>query len=103
MGTLLATVALADLPAPASDRQAKRAVNRVIGVVSVPSREHARGVSARSYIHPDVISSFSAGTLGERWEAAAARGNRLLVAEERKLLHLLRPRRGKRAQQADAA
>ena len=55
-----------------------------------------------SYVHPTVIDSFVDGTLAERWEAAPARGNRLLVLEERRLLALLKPasKRSVRARRA---
>ena len=102
MGTLMATVAFAELPAPASDRHAKRAVNQVLGVVS-SHLGNTPAVCRASYIHPDVITAFADGTLAERWEGATARGSRLLVPEERKLLQLLRPRRARRVKPAAAA
>ena len=69
MGTLMATVAFAELPAPASDRHAKRAVNQVLGVVS-SHLGNTPAVCRASYIHPDVITAFADGTLAERWEGA---------------------------------
>jgi DNA topoisomerase-1 len=98
----MATVAFAELPAPASDRDAKRAVNQVLGVVS-SHLGNTPAVCRASYIHPDVITAFADGTLAERWEGATARGSRLLVPEERKLLQLLRPRRARRVKPAAAA
>jgi DNA topoisomerase I len=101
MGTLLATVALAELDPPRSEREGKRSVNRVLQVVS-DHLGNTPAVCRASYVHPDVIAAFQDGVLQEQWDAASARGNRLLLAEERKLLALLKPRRT-RASRAQAA
>jgi DNA topoisomerase I len=92
MGTLLAAVAFADLPAPRSDGDARQATNRVLEVVS-GHLGNTVAVCRASYVHPTVLDEFAAGTFAERWHDAPARGSRLLLAEEKKLLHLLRPAR----------
>ena len=91
-GTLLATVALAELPPPTSDRAAQRAVTRVLEVVS-DHLGNTPAVCRASYVHPQVIEAFHDGALPDQWAQATTRGSRLLIPEERKLLHLLRPRR----------
>jgi DNA topoisomerase-1 len=53
-------------------------------------------VCRASYIHPTVIDTFLDGTLPGRWEELSARGSRLLVPEERKLVQFLRPPRRRR-------
>lgn len=90
VGTLLATVAFAALPSPRSERTASRAVSRVCEVVS-DHLGNTPAVCRSSYIHPSVIEWYKDGSLADRWEAAPARGSAQLVAEERKLLALLRP------------
>jgi DNA topoisomerase-1 len=92
MGTLLATVALAELDPPASQAKAKRSVNRVLQVVS-DHLGNTPAVCRTSYVHPDVLRAFEEGSLAARWTDASARGSALLVPEERKLLVLLRPAR----------
>jgi DNA topoisomerase IB len=54
-------------------------------------------VCRTSYVHPQIVEWFADGSLGDRWDRASARGDRLLKPEERKLLRLLHsPRRGAR-------
>ena len=102
MGTLLATVAFVELSPPESDREAKRAIAGVIeGVAS--NLGNTPTVCRASYVHPTIIESFSDGSLPERWERASARGSRHLLADERKLLVLLRPPRRRRQPESRAA
>jgi DNA topoisomerase-1 len=102
MGTLLATVAFVDVSSPASEREAKRSVNRVLEVVS-DHLGNTPAVCRASYVHPLVIESFVDGTLPERWERAPARGSRLLLPEERRLVGLLRPTARGRERRREAA
>jgi DNA topoisomerase I len=95
-GTLLATVALAELPPPPTERASKRSIARVLEVVS-NHLGNTPAVCRASYVHPEILDAFESGVLQQRWEMATARGSRLLVPEERRLLQLLRPRR-KRAE-----
>jgi DNA topoisomerase I len=90
LGTLLATVAFAALPAPRSERSAAQAVGRVCEVVS-DHLGNTPTVCRSSYIHPTIVEWYKDGSLPGRWEHAPARGSAQLVAEERKLLALLRP------------
>ena len=87
MGTLMATVALAELPAPRSDRQGKRAVNQVLGVVS-SHLGNTPAVCRASYVHPDVIAAFHGrharramgGGFGAWQPAARPRGTEAVAA-----------------------
>lgn len=101
-GTLLATVALAELPTPTSERAAKRSVNRVLEVVS-DHLGNTPAVCRASYVHPQIVEAFHEGRLAEQWDRASARGSRLLVPEERKLVQMLRPSRRTRRTRAQAA
>ncbi len=92
MGTLLATSAFAALPPPRSEASARRSIVRVCETVGA-HLGNTPAVCRSSYVHPNVIDWYRDGTLGERWQAAPARGSARLVVEERKLLALLRPRR----------
>jgi DNA topoisomerase-1 len=92
MGTLMAACALASLPPPASATEGKRVLKGVLEVVSSHLR-NTPAVCRGSYVHPAVVDSYLEGTLPERWAAGAARGSRRLIAEERRLLALLRPAR----------
>ena len=87
----------------ARDRRARRApaadlgraprsarCSRVLEVVS-DHLGNTPAVCRASYVHPQIVEAFHDGALPERWAQASARGSRLLVPEERKLLHLLRP------------
>jgi DNA topoisomerase I len=102
MGTLLAAVAFVDVPSPTSERDAKRSVNHVLGVVS-SHLGNTPAVCRASYVHPLVIESFVDGTLPQQWERAPARGSRLLLPEERKLLGVLRPATRRRERRRQAA
>jgi DNA topoisomerase-1 len=90
MGTLLATVAFAELTPPRSERDGKRSVNRVLEVVS-GHLGNTPAVCRASYIHPTMIDTFLDGMLRARWDGLSARGSRMLVPEERKLVQFLRP------------
>ncbi|MDQ1535211.1 MAG: topoisomerase [Actinomycetota bacterium] len=87
MGTLLAAGELASLDAPESDREAKRAVTRTVGMVS-RQLGNTPAVCRRSYVHPYVIDAFRSGTLAQSWTAPARRVAGLAL-EERRLLTLL--------------
>jgi DNA topoisomerase-1 len=102
MGTLMAACALASLPPPASPTEGKRVLKGVLEVVSSHLR-NTPAVCRGSYVHPVVIDAYLDGTLPDRWEAGPRRGSRLLVAEERRLLALLRPPRRARARERRAA
>jgi DNA topoisomerase-1 len=90
MGTLMASCSLAALPAPESEAEGRRVLKGVVDEVAAQLR-NTPAVCRGSYVHPLVVDTYLDGTLPERWEAGPARGTRLLVADERRLLALLRP------------
>jgi DNA topoisomerase-1 len=89
VGTLLASAALANLPAPTSERRATTAVNQVIEAVS-NELGNTPAVCRASYVHPDVIEEFRVGRLAQQWAKAATSSPRGLIPEERRLVGLLR-------------
>ena len=95
MGTLLATAAFAALPAPANEKVARSGVVRVCETVA-DHLGNTPTVCRTSYVHPSVVEWYRDGTLSERWRELPARGSTRLVEEERKLLALLAPARGRR-------
>jgi DNA topoisomerase-1 len=95
-GTLLAAAGFAALSAPRTDRQRRAGVKAVVERVSHELR-NTPAVARASYIHPQVIESYESGTLPRLWAAGPSRDGRGLIAEERKLLHLLAPRRQRKA------
>jgi len=100
MATLLAATAFADLAPPANVTQAKRATTEVLEFVS-SHLNNTPTVSRASYVHPLVVERYAQGSFHDHWNAAPARGSRLLVPEERKLVAFLRTPR--RAARRDAA
>jgi DNA topoisomerase I len=102
MGSLLAAVAFEALPAPESERAARRAVNGVLEEVS-SQLGNTPAVCRASYVHPLIIESFQDGSLAAKWEAASARGSRHLLPDERRLLAFLRPPRSRRTSRPRAA
>jgi DNA topoisomerase IB len=98
-GTLMGAVALAELPDPSSERAARAAIAEVTSTVSDALR-NTPAVSRASYIHPALFDAYSSGELGAIWASASARGSRLLSADERRLLHVLRRLERKRRKRA---
>jgi len=89
IGTLLAASGLATLTEPTSERDAARVINDVICVVSA-ELGNTPAVCRASYVHPTVLDAFREGTLFERWAPSPPATPRELIAEERRLLRLLR-------------
>jgi DNA topoisomerase-1 len=89
IGTLLSACALASLPAPESEREARRGVTQTIAIVS-RHLGNTPAVCRRSYVHPAVVDAFRAGSLAATWDAPVRRVPGL-VLEERRLLGLLDP------------
>jgi DNA topoisomerase I len=89
VATLLAATALATLPSPSTDRRAARAVGDVLGVVSA-ELGNTPAVCRASYVHPLVLETFRDGSLADRWAPPPAATPRELIAEERRLIRLLR-------------
>lgn len=102
MGSVLAAAGLAGLPAPESPAAARQGLKEVLTAVS---RElgNTPAVCRASYVHPAVIAAYEDGTLADRWAEIPARSTRYLLADERRLLGLLRGRRRRRAPRAVAA
>jgi DNA topoisomerase-1 len=94
MGTLMASCALATLPTPETETEGKRVLKGVLEVVSSQLR-NTPAVCRGSYVHPVVIDSYLDGTLPQRWESGPSRAGRHLIAEERRLLALLKPSRSR--------
>ena len=89
IGTLLAASALATLSEPSSEREAARARNEVVAVVS-GELGNTPAVCRASYVHPTVLTAFGTATLVERWAPPPPTTPRELIAEERRLVRLLR-------------
>jgi DNA topoisomerase-1 len=89
IGTLLAASALATLAEPSSERDAARSINDVVCVVSA-ELGNTPAVCRASYVHPAVLDTFREGSLAERWDPSPPATPRGLIAEERRLLRLLR-------------
>ena len=93
-GTLMAAAGFAALPPPRTERQRRTAVKAVVEKVSNELR-NTPAVARASYIHPIVIESYESGDLPKLWSAGPSRDGHGLIAEERKLLHVLAPRRNR--------
>lgn len=94
MGTLLAAHALGDLEPPRSDRAARQEATKAIEAVA-NQLNNTKAVCKRSYVHPDVVELYVEGELPELWADGPSRDGRWLLAEERKLLHVLRETRAR--------
>ena len=102
IGTLLAVVTMAEMPAPETVRRQKRSITAVMERVS-DALGNTPAVTRASYVHPAIVDWFADGSLGRRWEQASGRGSRWLLREERKLLRLLRIARRRRVAVPTAA
>jgi DNA topoisomerase-1 len=92
IGTLLAATALSALDAPTSDADGRRKAAAAIEVVS-RQLGNTPTVARASYVHPDIVDLYVEGTLPELWHEKPARDGRWLLAEERRLLRVLREAR----------
>jgi DNA topoisomerase-1 len=101
-GTLLAADRLAAEPPPESEKGANKTLGAVLDVVSSHLR-NTRAVCRASYVHPAIVDWYIDGSLPDRWHEASASGSRQLLAEERKLLGLLRSMHAPRRSRASAA
>ncbi len=94
--TVMAATALAELPTPANEREARSAIVDTASFVS--SRLHnTPAVSRASYIHPAVFDAYRAGELEMVWRPAPSRSPRLLSADERRLVRMLTSRKRPKA------
>jgi DNA topoisomerase-1 len=90
-GTLLAVSTLVGVKRPSSKRLAAQRLRSVIEVVA-DKLGNTVTVCRSSYVHPAVVDAWLDGSLPRRWRAGPARDRKAMLAAERKLLKLLRPR-----------
>jgi DNA topoisomerase IB len=90
--TLFAAAGFAALPPPGTARQRQASIKAVVETVANELR-NTPAVARASYIHPLVFDTYENGTLHRAWESGPSRAAGGLIAEERRLLHLLAPRR----------
>jgi DNA topoisomerase-1 len=107
IGTLLAATALSAIDAPESDADGRRQAAAAIEVVA-RQLGNTPTVARASYVHPDIVDLYVEGDLPSLWHQKPARDGRWLLAEERRLLRVLREarrrqRRAPRSAVADAA
>jgi DNA topoisomerase I len=90
-GTLLAVAALTEAGAFTNQRQAKTNVLRAIDRVA-EQLNNTRAVCRKYYVHPAVLETYMAGTLGEALKNGTAMkaAKSELAAEEASVVHLLR-------------
>lgn len=89
MATLMAACTLVTIERPASDRRATQRLNTAITGVA-EQLGNTLAVCRASYVHPAVVSAWLDESLARRWDQGPKRPARGLLAEERKLLALLR-------------
>ena len=102
MATLFAASGLGNVDPDLNETARVAAVRAAVVRVS-DELGNTPAVCRASYIHPVVFEAFADGSLHDRWQAPAPRSPARLVAEERRLLGLLRrttPKR--RLRQAEA-
>lgn len=91
-GTVMAASGLVERASADPDAEPKAVLKDVIDEVAGCLGNTAT-VCRASYIHPAVVTAFEEGDLVTRWQAGPSRAARGLSADERRLLHLLAPRR----------
>jgi len=89
--TLLAACGFAALPTPTTARRRNACIKAVTGAVAA-ELGNTPTVARNSYIHPKVFASYEDGKLHDEWQNGPRRGSGGLIAEERRLLRLLRRR-----------
>ena len=102
MATLAAATMLAEEDPPTTARELTRTTNMVVDEVA-ERLGNTRAVCRASYIHPAVLQTYAEGTLGARWCAVTPGRERLLSADERRLLAFLRSLESGRTRFARAA
>jgi DNA topoisomerase I len=102
LATLAAATLLAHEDPPTTRRQLTGTTNEIVDVVAA-RLGNTRAVCRASYIHPAVLQAYADGTLGDRWRAVTPGKERLLVADERRLLAFLRSIESGRTRFARAA
>jgi DNA topoisomerase-1 len=89
VGTLLAAVALDALDVPESDAEGRRNATKAITAVS-KRLGNTPTVARNSYVHPDIVDLYLDGRLSEVWRKRPARDSRYFLAEEKRLLAVLK-------------
>ena len=86
-----------------SDAQARR--NATLAITAVSKRlGNTPTVARNSYVHPDIVDLYLAGDLSEIWHRRPARDSRYFLAEEKRLLDVLKTAsRRQRRRQSTAA
>jgi DNA topoisomerase I len=92
IGTLLAATALSALDEPRSDADGRRQAAAAIEVVA-RQLGNTPTVARASYVHPDIVDLYVEGALPDLWHEKAARDGRFVLAEERRLLRVLKEAR----------
>ena len=101
VGTLLAAVALQAVDVPASDAEGRR--NATIAITAVSKRlGNTPTVARNSYVHPDIVDLYLSDALSEVWHRRAARDSRYLLAEEKRLLAVLKSAHRRQGRQSTA-
>ena len=95
--TLHAASGLAHLDVPESEKE-RTAVVRSVVEETADALGNTPTVCRASYIHPLVFDAFADGALQERWAEPAPRAPARLVADERRLLAMLRAKTSRRRQ-----
>ncbi len=102
VGTLLAATALAALEPPDSDTAGRRQAAAAIEVVA-RHLGNTPTIARASYVHPDIVDLYVEGDLPELWTKRGARDSKWLLAEERRLLRVLRTARRRQARDGRVA
>jgi DNA topoisomerase-1 len=89
VGTLLAAVALDALDVPGSDAEGRRNATKAITAVS-KRLGNTPTVARNSYVHPDIVDLYLDGRLSEIWHRRPARDSRYFLAEEKRLVAVLK-------------
>jgi DNA topoisomerase I len=102
VGTLLAATALAALDPPGSDAAGRRQAAAAIEVVA-RHLGNTPTVARTSYVHPDIVDLYVEGALPELWDRRTTRDTKWLLAEERRLLRVLKAARRRQEREARLA
>ena len=100
-GTVLAATGLVERATAEPDAAPTSVLKDVIDDVADQLGNTAT-VCRASYVHPAVISAFENGELVARWQDGPSRAGGGLSADERRLLHVLEPRRRRNRPKAAA-
>lgn len=101
VGTLLAAVALEAIEMPGSDAEGRR--NATLAITAVSKRlGNTPTVARNSYVHPDIVDLYLTGALRDVWHQRNVRDSRFMLAEEKRLLDVLKSAHRRQAREASA-